>query len=106
MQGYKEKQIVYSWLRQPDLYMYHFFTAHKPGVVAPEDKSCSSRSFPFRPCMFPTQALEDGQLSFLLQWFGSSFRWNVGGRDGAHVCVCVCVCLKYVEGGMVSEVLF
>ena len=28
----------------------------------------------------------------------------VGGM--VPMCVCVCVCLKYVEGGMVSEVLF
>ena len=80
---------------------YAILTSHKPVVLTPYEKWSFSWGFSPRPYMFPTQALDYRQLSVQFLMFGSSFRSNFGGKNGAHVFF-----LKCSEGWWFPEFQF
>ena len=86
--------------KYPDSYLCDFDLAQtcSPNPIW---KMKFSWRFSPRPYMFPTQALDYRQLSVQFLMFGSSFRSNFGGKNGAHVFF-----LKCSEGWWFPEFQF
>ena len=92
---------LFSFVKSILILTYAILTSHKPVVLTPYEKWSFSWGFSPRPYMFPTQALDYRQLSVQFLMFGSSFRSNFGGKNGAHVFF-----LKCSEGWWLPEFQF
>ena len=91
---------IFVCKKYPDSYLCDFDLAQtcSPNPIW---KMKFSWRFSPRPYMFPTQALDYRQLSVQFLMFGSSFRSNFGGKNGAHVFF-----LKCSEGWWFPEFQF